>query len=664
LKSLPSRARISLRISILQAENPQRCDELLHLVEEYRDTLDEVAFFTGEIHPPLPLAVIEERAEMLARVMPRFKALGVATGINHLSTMGHLDEYLYYGLDEPWQHLVDSYGTVTEGSYCPRDPRMRDYVDKSYRALARAKPDFIWIDDDVRMGSHPPADHTCFCPRCLEAFAQRTGRDWDRETLCAAFNAGATSDRLALRGQWIAHNRATIQELFELIRESVDSVDPELSLGWMMCDLWYEGFDYDNWFQALAGPQDVAVKARPGSGVYTDEVPVEMLAKAHQIGGEIALLPPHITDIQSEHENFPYLKLRKSEHAFATEIGLYIAAGCTGCALNLMGLPDPFEEFLPYFAKVREWRAFYDAEVATFGRSDCEGIWAARSKDLYAVRGIDSNWFQGHFGPGAHGVMRELGEIGLPSAYRREASTVTLLAGDTCLVLTRDELLDILAGGVLLDGEAVARLHQLGLGEYAGFAVAQTQTTDTSELLAHHPLNGRFGGWQRDTRPSFWRRLTYTFEPLDSTAEPICDIVDIRRRYQGIGAGLYENSLGGRVIAMGYSPFSMIHTLAKTSQLKTLTRWLSRDRLPAYVSSFHKAALWCRRDHEGRLAMLVINITLDRVSGMRLAVNVEQDWSALRTDGTSSPVSAVDRDGAYTVLELPEMGPWEMLLVR
>ena len=49
-------------------------------------------------------------------------------------------------------------------------PEMRAYVRAKYELVAKACPDFIWVDDDIRMHHHGVA-FGCFCPTCLAQFA-------------------------------------------------------------------------------------------------------------------------------------------------------------------------------------------------------------------------------------------------------------------------------------------------------------------------------------------------------------------------------------------------------------------------------------------------------------------------------------------------------------
>ena len=132
----------------------------------------------------------------------------------------------------------------------------------------------------------------------------------------------------------------------------------------------------------------------------------------------------------------------------------------------------------------------------------------------------------------------------------------------------------------------------------------------------------------------------------------------------GICAGVYENSLGGRVAVMGYYAWSQLQTLAKSSQVKSLFRWLSRDRLPAYVASYTRTGLWCREDAGGRPAFLLINASLDTAEETELmALTDGAPLILVRTDCGEEILPAAGLEGAYTRYFLSPLKPWEMVML-
>jgi hypothetical protein len=658
------KARISLRVSLHLWDVDQRRRELLRLLRDYRGVIDEVALFTGVTHTPRPLAEVRRLAGKLGRVLPEFAALGLSCGINHLATIGHLDEDLEHSLREPWQGMVDIGGGVSRGCYCAADPGMRQYIRDCYVALARARPQFLWVDDDVRMEWHGPSvRYGCFCRRCLAGFSKQTGKRWTRKSLEAAFCGGDAEGRIALRRAWLEHNRGYLEGIFRLIRSAIDEVDPAIELGYMDCEVPYSGDGQERWAAALAGQPPRPVKWRPGSGVYTDHVPLDALAKAHRIGRLAALVSPTVTDIQSEHENFPYQMLAKSAAVFSAEIGGAIAAGCTGTALNIMGItPDPIEEYRPRFDAVRDRRRFYDRLVGTFERRPALGIWPAGTADHFAFRAPAGDWFgDGGFHP-TIATFRELSDIGLPLAYSRGGAAVVLLAGTSPREFSPDELTEILSGGVLMDGPALACLCEMGLGDLTGFRVAGTKQTDTQERFTNDPLNGRFRGYGRDCRPSFWPQTTWLLDPLSRASRVLAEAIDFVPTRLGHCMGVFENRLGGRVAVLGYYPWQSLQSLAKASQLKNLVRWISRGRL-ACVRSFHKVAIWHRSDALGRPAAALLNVSLDEARDVEVSLpRAVGTYAAIRSDGATQTLvpTVIGRQG---ILRLDRLAPWDMMLL-
>jgi len=658
------RSRISLRVSTYFWTSPQRCGELLTLLKNYKGVIDEVAFFTGFTHPPVPLKVIEERAGILEKVIPEFKALGLSSGINHLATFGHLDENLENSLNEPWQRMMDIDGNISKGCYCPLDPDFRKYIAKAYILLAKAKPDFIWIDDDFRMESHGPVSHCCFCDRCIARFSEETGRTWTRGSLKKSFYSGSIDEQVCLRKKWLEHNRRILSDIASEIRSAVDTVDSSIPLGLMSAELLYGGLGFDRIWKELAGPKNIKVMWRPGGGFYTDYAPLEMLQKAHTIGRQVSWIPQEVCDIQSEIENFPYQKLKKSILVPALECAVYIGAGCTGAALNIFGISsDPFQEYVPYFEKVKEFRNFYDYEVKAFGRSSCEGIWFAMNRDYYSTLALNSDWFTASPWAGI-GAVNEIAEIGLPLAYSKDGAFVSVLSGDNILSFSKEEILKILSGGVIADARALARLNETGMSEYTGFEVLYLREQDTVEVLTEDEINGDFAGWHRDCRQSFWQETAYVLKPTNNKSRVISEAIDFADKKIGPVGGIFENKLSGRIAVLGYYPWRNFHSLAKTTQMKSIFRWLSKETIPAYIQSFHKIALWCRRDAKGRTCLLLLNASLDRSEKIKVCVcgNIER-MTLVRTDCHRELLKSSGRDQGYSVFEIKEMNPWEVVLL-
>lgn len=649
-----AKAFISFRIGVPQWSSETRYRELLGWFERYKGVTDEITFFTSATHPPLPLDEVRRRCEVLARRIPAAKTLGYRAGINVLATMGHHNENLPQSLTNDYTRVTDPDGNVSQGSFCPNDPRFRNYVRDLYRLVARANPDYIWIDDDVRLAGHMPVGLTCFCDGCLGVFSQAVGTKYTRASLKAGLFEGPAEPRLALRRAWLAHNRTTIGRLLELVERTVHGERPGLALGFMTGERFYEGYDFDGWARVLAGDDHAPVLWRPGGGFYEDSVITGLAGKSHEIGRQVSLLPPEVISIQSEIENFPYHRLRKAAHTTVLEAVSHLGAGCTGAAFNVLsGNDEPLDEFEPVLAAIHAARPFLDRVARHLGRARRVGLFAAWDKDSWAAD------------TGMLGQAPAVWELGLPAAYHPAGASVTLLFASSVATLSDEQLRRVLSGAVYTDAETLELLNRRGLGEFTGLTVTKVLREDCLEELTRHPLNQPFADRQRDCRQSFYHVPGHDLALADVKAEPLARLVDYAGQEKAAcSMAIYENRLGGRLAVCGYYPWSFLHNLSKSTQMKSLMRWLSRDRLPAYLVSFHKMNLWARRPQAGGLAVALVNSSFDEAREPVVALLTSSDRLRvfdLRGTETLVPGGAVD--GPYRHFTLPPIEPWSARLL-
>ena len=328
---------------------------------------DEITFFSSVTHAPLPLDVFRERANILKERIEQARKRGYKAGINILTTIGHHNENLDNSLKGNYTFMTNINGEVCHGSFCPNDDNMREYIRNIYQLTAKANPDYIWIDDDVRFG-HMPIGLGCFCDNCLKIFEKEFGKSYTRESLKEAFNEGLAMDKLKVREAWLQHNRNTISRLFILIEKTVHDINPVMPLGFMTGDRFFEGYDFDNWAKILAGPNNVEVMWRPGGGYYNDVNTGELVGKSHDIGRQVSVLPEEIVSIQSEIECFPYQRMKKAANIVALEASSHIASGCTGAAFNVLSFYDePLDEYEPLLTRLQEARPFFDLMAKSIG---------------------------------------------------------------------------------------------------------------------------------------------------------------------------------------------------------------------------------------------------------------------------------------------------------
>lgn len=662
------KASVSFRIGSPQWLSDERFDGLMRLFERHKGVTDEITFFTAETHAPLPLDETKRRCDLLKKRMEVVRRCGYRTGINILSTMGHLEENFDHSLQADYLRVTDIDGNTCRTCFCPSDLRFREeYVRPVYEMLVAANPDYIWIDDDVRLLFHPPVIYACFCDNCLANFSTRQGRPFTREVLKQAFGQDKRDAKLGIRKAWLQHLRDTMTGFFSFLENVVHGIAPQMPLGMMDGGAFYAGFDYANWTDALAGLDDVEVMWRPGAATYTEEVPDAVVQKAHQLGREASFIPEKVRCIQAELESFPYQRLRKSEHFTKLEAACYIAAGCTGTAFNVLSMYDePLDDYDSLVGRLAKARPFLDLLASTLAKESPAGLHNGANMDLFVGRNVSrGEWFGGcKEVPGPVVFPEEMYKCGIPAAYRADRAAVMALSGESVWALNDDEIRLALSRGVYMDADALNILNARGYQELTGFTVARSFSRDCIERLVEHDLNGVYAGRCRDGRQSFWNRPAYEFTPTETNAEILAQLVDYAdQQVANCSMGVFENKLGGRVCVAGYYPWEQLQYQFKTTQVKNVMRWLSGNRLGAYVESYHRIALWDRITQNGSHAVALTNLYLDpaeNVSLMLLTENDEIDVYDMDCNRTS--VNATDVSGDYKRFILPRIDPWHICL--
>ena len=216
-----------------------------------------------------------------------------------------------------------------------------------------------------------------------------------------------------------------------------------------------------------------------------------------------------------------------------------------------------------------------------------------------------------------------------------------------------------------MDAQALKRLNEMGYGDLTGFDIERGINDDCIEHLVDHHINGCFAGRDRNCRQSFWKGIAYVLTKRDGNAETLANLVDYT--YQKIAPccmGVYENRLGGRICVAGYYPWENLQNLSKSSQIKALMRWLSKDSLPAYVDSFHRINLWVREPEKGKLIVALTNSYLDSAVDLRLNLLTDrEEISVFDMDCSEIKVNADITDGVYKQFIIPEIEPWQMILI-
>jgi hypothetical protein len=646
--------KLSLRVWPARLIEDRQFDDFRALLDQHRGEIDELALiYVYAMGAYMSLDEVEASCAWLAKRIATLRSDGFGVGVNDIC-LGHLDD------PEPvrWggRRMVGHDGVVADGSLCPRAPETLDYLSDRYRLVAGADPQFIWVDDDMRMQHHRPAEYPCFCASCVDGFSRLCGVEFGPVDLARRLGDGVERD---LRGRWADYNSAALAEVCQVIGDAVREVDPSIEMGLMTGTVRqhsYASADMARWMRALG-----ATKGRPGAGFYTDRTPAGLVSKCVDVAAQTALYPPEVSDVQYELETFPQQRGLKSVRMLGTESAAVVANGMRGVTAHILK-PErgSIAEYGDWLDALCLGKGLWSAMEEIAGEWPNRGAYPAQSPRYWADRSA---------GPAFElpSVVSPLvlAELGVPLAHSTPAACVAVLAGETVDGHTESELLDMLRGGVVMDGAALELLTERGLARYCGVSVAERFAGSVVERFTEHEFNAGYLGEERDGRLPF-----YAAEPARRLVPaPGCDIevfaqlVSYADQELGAAGVTHENLLGGRVAVFGYSPWRFLYSRAKRSQVLAVLDWAARGRLPVLIPDRPAVIPFLRSpDDQSGVLLLLVNGSLDATGEFDVRVRgvfgslLELDHAGRRS---RMPTSRVSRHDGETVVRVDDIGPWD-----
>jgi hypothetical protein len=589
-------------------------DELIRLLKRHPPGCDEVWFCTEAGFPPL--AVHRRSAERMARAAATMRAAGFLPGVQIANTLGHADGCLRAdGIR--WQRIVGHDGRTARMSHCPRAPGLHAYLRAMVRAYAAWQPSSVWIDDDLRMQYHMPVAHGCFCEACVAAFAQAGAaagerRPGERESLVKALLAPGGG---ALRLAWTQFNQASLASVARTVAMAVHDVAPACRLGlqhagpeWGL----YNGPDLREVFATLAEVSGRPVGSRPGGGFYTDHRPREMLNKGYTVARQAARVPACVSTVCPEIENFTHTAMGKTPHGTVVESTLDLALGCN--ALSYAILCSGHERMAWYealLARIAQWRPFWERFVAHNAGTVPGGL-EVKYGERHAARPLRAGegfaaWTEVNLDR-----LYQWSTFGLPLCAGRQGACGVLLCAKVVDGLNDAELREILAGGVLADGEALTRLQERRVGRLLGVRARPALPSDAFERFTADPLNGPHGGHLWKQYPFGASSPYFRLEPTSARARILGTYLSPGGEPTAPATVAVETGLGGRLVVLGANGWEHVVSSARRAQILAAADWISRGRLPVLVETSAQVAVVPRVDEQGGLrSVTFLNVGLD-----------------------------------------------------
>lgn len=656
---------LSYRLLPPQIQTDQQFARLLALLKKHRRAVDEISLFTEYWHHLYqPLEQFAAMAAKLGRRIEQFRQENFkSVGINMLCTIGHVNEAWDYLEPLPFQAMVGHDGGLSRSCACPNTEAFRQYTRARYTMIAQARPDFIWIDDDLRMHDHGVA-FGCFCPVCLELFAKRSGRGEfagrppARNTLVRMLEQ---PKNMALRRKWVRHKQAVLCDLLRDVAKTIRRVDKGIKVGYMTCSpMWTAFSGHDIAAQVKSAG---ASKLRPGGGFWNDAQPRDLIDKALKVAHQCVLANSAAPDVQYEVENFPFHKLDKSVQIVLSECAMSLACGCNGVAFDtIKDLPGSLDDYQPLLAAIAKNRPMWDAFIKSAQGLHPAGFCPAWSLETAAFIGSGKSWFCDR-GEYDCSPALTLAHLGLPISMDLNNSCGTILTNRLAETFTTAQLRRICAGGVMMDASSLAILASRGLASLAGVAIGKSYDNGLIERFTNHPLNGPFAGDGRDARLSFGQPSVQQLIPAATGVHDLAHMIGYDGSDKGCCLAAYENQLGGRVVTMTYIPWARLANSQKRSQLLALADWISRSQLPVVIDKTLRVTPLVRASRDGkRLACVLLNASFDATGRFDARFRTKAGKLFLLTLKGAKALTC-RRTATELVVTIPSIPPWQTAMI-
>ena len=679
--------KVSIRVWFPKYKSESEFQKLTSFLLPYKEDIDEIAFQNEYYHHGyIHLEDFKRICEIIKDRTQRLKSSGFKNvGITMLNTIGHQDEAWDWLPKPPFQPMVDPYGKISKSCLCPNTKEFKEYIKEKYQLSARAKPDFIWVDDDARMQHFPNLEFVCFCPHCISIFNQKYGTNFTRESLAKKLNSKEGKE---YREKWVSQNVETVKNLFSLIEKAVHTVDGSIELGFMhtassMGTTWwwtnYSGFAFDQWLSALK-----ATRGRPGGGYYEDSVPSRFIRKVLECARQKAAYPKLVKDIQYELESFPHQgRLTKSVHMLVIEGTTSIVNGHNGITFSILRQEEgSLEEYNDYMRAIREFKPLWKAIDDFAGAYRNAGFYPAVSPLFWAKREVENgDWFELPTGHNDSSMFYVLNEIGIPFTMDENNACGVILSGNMPQGFTKEELKKMLTKGVFLDGKALECMWDVGLGEYCGVSIKKLYTNGVFEQFTSDVLNDKYSKERRNSRggrelyglvniPAFPPIIFegYSLEPLNERVRVLSELISATEENLGPTFTVFENSLGGRVAVHGYSPWINIRSASKRAQIIRACDWVSKERMPVKIDKCIKVIPFIKEsDDKEQFLLMLLNASLDETGEFSAEIRIKSDkLYELQRNGkkVAIPSKMIEVLEGKTVVKITNIEPWNFMIIH
>lgn len=618
-------------------EQGETWERTLIELEKNRACCDEVWFSTGIGYPPL-----EFHRNLSARIgedATALRKIGIIPSLQIQATLGHSDFFCASAdcSSKNWTGYTGSDGTECQYCSCPRQEGFLDYFRELSQIYAAWHPGSIWVDDDLRISNHRPVMEYggCCCDHCLALFSAEEKHKYSREELTAV----SKNDPM-LEKRWKDFGIRGLVEVMRAIAESIHVISPETRIGFQHSLAAGRNQLYD----AVTEATGMRACSRPGGGAYTDHNPFQIIQKAINMSEQMATQYgyEHLDQVCPEIETWPRVFSCKTSQGLRVESLFNLALGMDSLSYFIM---DPKYES-------PEW----------YGRELLAPL-AADAPNYKEFIRYNAQTLPGGVGLGNNKVFPGMESIGLPCAASSPYADCRLISACQVEHLPENQLIELLAGNIVIEGAAVAGLWVRGLESgIEGLKAVSAQRLE--EYWTDDPLTI---GLDVPMRRAY--NNSFKFEiPKGIKNRVLGHYRDLSGVEQGISSVLLSRADGTRIAVLGCDFATDSVSTAQIRFFYRLFDWAAHENLPVLPEEPMQGILVPRVTQEKMLrSITVLNPTINAQKPFvlqlrRTPTNITRaEWLVPGEPGVEL---LLKRDNAVVRLMMPELAAWSIGWVR
>lgn len=448
------------------------------------------------------------------------------------------------GPDPRWNRMIRMNGTETPMASCPLNPVFREVFSRNTALFVRiAAPSFVITEDDFSINAATQGEG-CFCEHHLAEFARREGRSYSREELKEILEQ-TTPEAHALRRRWRALMRDSLAGFAAAIREAVDKENPEVPIGTMQSGAWdRDGDATEAVTRAIAGKNHEPFCRLYGTFYGGEHIPDAPARLFHSL-----YTRQHIgKNFRCYHESdtFPHTRFFTSAACMRIFLGCGYSYGFAGSTFQTQQLLDDANEEKIYCKLLKEERPRFQAISDKAKLCRLKGVRIHFDPFMVtAEKGHAPSW------------CNVLSLMSIP--YTTLASPVTFLSGAQTAGLSDEEIRELLAHALFLDGEAADHLCRRGYAAEIGVMTGNDPAVgmDRFDLAGREIIEPGFAPESRGRhmhRAEFYspggNGVQYSLTPVDPRCEVITRTVAYDHKNLSIGMSRFVNRFGGKVVVI------------------------------------------------------------------------------------------------------------------